>query len=56
MTRQPASPADGPGGGGRRRTRSRRSSSVLVAFLLSEESGFINATVTPIDGGQSEQY
>lgn len=28
----------------------------LVAFLLSEESGFINATVVPIDGGQSEQY
>lgn len=28
----------------------------LVAFLLSEESGFINATVIPIDGGQSEQY
>ncbi|MBP1970212.1 NAD(P)-dependent dehydrogenase (short-subunit alcohol dehydrogenase family) [Virgibacillus natechei] len=28
----------------------------LVAFLLSQESRFINATVIPIDGGQSSQY
>ncbi|WP_327653796.1 SDR family oxidoreductase [Streptomyces sp. NBC_00483] len=28
----------------------------LVAFLLSDEAPFINATVVPIDGGQSEQY
>ena len=28
----------------------------LVAFLLSDEAGFINATVIPIDGGQSYQY
>ncbi|MYR06935.1 SDR family oxidoreductase [Gordonia sp. SID5947] len=28
----------------------------LVAFLLSDESSFINATVIPIDGGQSEKY
>ncbi|MGY0489261.1 glucose 1-dehydrogenase [Streptomyces sp. WG-D5] len=28
----------------------------LVAFLLSDESSFINATVVAIDGGQSEQY
>lgn len=28
----------------------------LVAFLLSEQASFINATVVPIDGGQSEKY
>lgn len=28
----------------------------LVAFLLSEQSRFINATVIPIDGGQSYKY
>ncbi|WP_279103757.1 SDR family oxidoreductase [Gordonia bronchialis] len=28
----------------------------LVAFLLSDEASFINATVIPIDGGQSEKY
>jgi NAD(P)-dependent dehydrogenase (short-subunit alcohol dehydrogenase family) len=28
----------------------------LVAFLLSGQAGFINATVVPIDGGQSEKY
>ena len=28
----------------------------LVAFLLSEEARFINATVIPIDGGQSYKY
>ncbi|MFW0793968.1 SDR family oxidoreductase [Gordonia sp. CPCC 205515] len=28
----------------------------LVAFLLSDESSFINATTIPIDGGQSEKY
>lgn len=28
----------------------------LVAFLLSDESTFINATVIPIDGGQSYKY
>lgn len=28
----------------------------LVAFLLSEESQFINAAVIPIDGGQSAKY
>lgn len=28
----------------------------LVAFLLSGESGFINGTVIPIDGGQSYKY
>lgn len=28
----------------------------LVAFLLSNESTFINATVVPIDGGQSYKY
>lgn len=28
----------------------------LVAFLLSEESGFINGTVVPIDGGQHAMY
>ena len=28
----------------------------LVAFLLSDESSFINATVIPIDGGQSYKY
>lgn len=28
----------------------------VVAFLLSEDAGFINATTIPIDGGQSEQY
>ncbi|GAA4920429.1 SDR family oxidoreductase [Streptomonospora salina] len=28
----------------------------LVAFLLSDQAGFINATTVPIDGGQSEQY
>lgn len=28
----------------------------LVAFLLSEESQFINAVVIPIDGGQSAKY
>ena len=28
----------------------------LVAFLLSDEAGFINAVVIPIDGGQSYKY
>lgn len=28
----------------------------LVAFLLSEQAGFINAAVIPIDGGQSYKY
>ena len=28
----------------------------LVAFLLSDEAGFINAAVIPIDGGQSYKY
>jgi NAD(P)-dependent dehydrogenase (short-subunit alcohol dehydrogenase family) len=28
----------------------------LVAFLLSDQAAFINATVIAIDGGQSEQY
>ncbi len=28
----------------------------LVAFLLSDQSGFINACVIPIDGGQSYKY
>lgn len=28
----------------------------LVSFLLSDEAGFINAAVIPIDGGQSYQY
>ncbi len=28
----------------------------LVAFLLSKDSGFINAAVIPIDGGQSYKY
>lgn len=28
----------------------------LVSFLLSDEAGFINATVIPIDGGQSYKY
>ncbi|SDM01633.1 NAD(P)-dependent dehydrogenase, short-chain alcohol dehydrogenase family [Corynebacterium mycetoides] len=28
----------------------------LVAFLLSEESGFINGTVVPFDGGQHAMY
>ncbi|GAF15092.1 3-oxoacyl-[acyl-carrier protein] reductase [Bacillus sp. JCM 19046] len=28
----------------------------LVAFLLSDESNFINAAVIPIDGGQSNKY
>lgn len=28
----------------------------LVAFLLSDEASFINATVVPIDGGQSAKY
>ena len=28
----------------------------LVAFLLSDQSNFINATVIPIDGGQSYKY
>jgi len=28
----------------------------LVAFLLSEQSGFINGAVIPIDGGQSYKY
>ena len=28
----------------------------LVAFLLSDESTFINATAIPIDGGQSFKY
>lgn len=28
----------------------------LVAFLLSDQAGFVNATVISIDGGQSEQY
>lgn len=28
----------------------------LVAFLLSDQAGFINATVIPIDGGQSYKY
>ncbi len=28
----------------------------LVAFLLSDEATFINATVVPIDGGQSYKY
>lgn len=28
----------------------------LVAFLLSDEAGFINAAVIPIDGGQSAAY
>ena len=28
----------------------------LVAFLLSGDAGFINATVIPIDGGQSYKY
>ncbi|KAA9155299.1 SDR family oxidoreductase [Amycolatopsis acidicola] len=28
----------------------------LVAFLLSDQAGFINATVVAIDGGQSEKY
>ena len=27
-----------------------------VAFLLADESSFINATVLPIDGGQSYKY
>lgn len=28
----------------------------VVAFLLSDEASFINATVIPIDGGQSDKY
>lgn len=28
----------------------------LVAFLLSDDASFINATTIPIDGGQSEKY
>lgn len=28
----------------------------LVAFLLSDDANFINATVIPIDGGQSSKY
>ncbi|SES38773.1 SDR family oxidoreductase [Psychrobacillus sp. OK032] len=28
----------------------------LVAFLLSDQANFINATVIPIDGGQSDKY
>jgi NAD(P)-dependent dehydrogenase (short-subunit alcohol dehydrogenase family) len=28
----------------------------LVAFLLSDESQFINGAVVPIDGGQSQAY
>jgi NAD(P)-dependent dehydrogenase (short-subunit alcohol dehydrogenase family) len=28
----------------------------LVAFLLSQEAPFINGTVVPIDGGQSQAY
>ena len=28
----------------------------LVAFLLSDDSGFINGTVIPIDGGQHAMY
>ena len=28
----------------------------LVAFLLSDQAEFINATVIPIDGGQSYKY
>lgn len=28
----------------------------LVSFLLSEDAGFINGTVVPIDGGQHAMY
>ena len=28
----------------------------LVSFLLSEDAGFINGTVIPIDGGQHAMY
>lgn len=28
----------------------------LVSFLLSDQANFINATVIPIDGGQSNKY